>query len=1170
MDTFLFDELGFGRSSADPDNPNNPDNPDNPGVTIKEEDVDFDQENGQSLQGINWAFQEEEDEKLIMGLTGGHGEPGAGGMGMPQEFAGFGDKEIDQTGKAEDAIDFEDISDSDLSDVGSDSGRGAGISQVPGLTEDEGTSHNTDNMENLEDLFGSDEHDVLPSSPLAAETTASRLSGGLTMPTGLMFSSTLTMPTASAAPPTSTIPKVDTPVVKDGDVSDDVWNKMSFEEKQQLNFPTYTPSIDKWINQVSKEDSSGQKAPESKEELLAQKFPHFKKNKKLHFNKLFPEWPAQYMYKQPPHKDRDPPEFVPTKLELELEADSAKLFRIPVTTSATQRVTEDDDDWGLDTTEGDSDKSESGESLVGGLTTDEFTTICEEWDPSAMSGTLIAHDSPTKVRDEDMDDWDKEFEELGHMGTTQKFKPSLPEVPMYDTFCSGDYQKAARLFGKRVRLDDSDPYLLLTRNDDSQRPSKRLRVEEKTIRMTNDQQRRDVLHHFNISNDSEYDALKVNHKSKVRATLSNLAVEHSLPALKLTFPFYRTKVHGKPWEHHRKRYDLEKIVKHAIGVRKPARIRRKETKGRSNQEIFKTTRDLSLNDNSTAVLFEYCEEFPIMMSNFGMGSRVINYYRRKDRNDEDKIPKLDLGEGHALLPEDRSPFSIFGTVDPGETVPTLHNEMYRAPIFKHEPRPTDFLLGITTSALEGPKFFLRKIDHVYTVGQTFPSLEVPGPHARKVTNTSKNRLKMIAYRMMKKKETQDVGLAEITPHVFEKQDPQNRQKMKEFLSYDRDRKTWVLPEGQTLMDESAIRSMIKPEDACLIEAMQIGQQLLVNAGYDPKDKLDDDEGAEEPLVARMAPWELTKNFIDASAGKAMVALHGEGDPTGQGLGFSFIKTSMKGGYINAVQGPMATSTDAIERERKANGGHSYNVKKQQDMYNKGIEDIWKRQKSTLSDPTTHEDTDVLDTTNEDDRFESRQPDATPAPMDDGRSQFSRLSAASRSGKKKLKITRKKVNEAGEVSTEVVILDDPVVIRNYLKQRREIEDKNRDVYSLQPTADADDNREKQRLVDKELSRLLKNQDRRQIREKQGKGKRKKAGAGPDANGGASPPAADKTAGTTRKCANCGQVGHIKTNKSKCPLLNGTITTANGGADHGGFGSFGATSAAPSAGTPSANE
>ncbi|KAI1384052.1 uncharacterized protein F4822DRAFT_418484 [Hypoxylon trugodes] len=1127
------------------------------GVTIKEEEPDHDQVNGQAFKDIDWAAQAAKDEDDISKMFDMNGKtPMSGGMSMSEALSQFESKEIDQTNKADDAIDFEDISDSDLaSEDGSSAAAGVGISQVPGLTEDEGTSHDTEYMD---DLFGGGpegENDYLPSSPPPQDTTTAHSTSGLTMPN------------------IQNIEKA--PVVKEKDVTDEAWKNMSFEERQRLNFPQLPLSIDKWMNQMSKEDSTIQRAPESVDELLAQKFPGFKKHKVLFFNQLFPEWPAEYMYKEPPHKDRDPPEFVPTKLELELEADSSKLFRIPDTGLTSQTDTySDGEDWGLDATESYSDDSGSEQTPVGGFVLDEITTICDEWDASlAQLEAVVAEPLASSIAHEDtakedivMDDWDKEFMNQQTKKTQAKYTPGLPIIRSFDTAGVDDFERETRRSSKRVRLEESDPYLLLCKPGELERPAKRPKVEEKTIRMANGQLRKDAQKHYNLSNDDAYDALKLNHKSKVRATLSSLAVEHSLPALKLTFPFYRVKVDGKFWEHHRKKFDIEKVVKHAIGVRKPSKVKKRDLKGRTPQEIFRTTKDLSMNDNSTAILFEYCEEFPIMMSNFGMGNRVINYYRRKDRRDEDKGPKLDIGESHTLLPEDRSPFSIFGTVDPGETVPTLHNEMYRAPVFKHEPRQTDFLLGFSTNATEGPRFYLRNIDYVYTVGQCFPSVDVPGPHARKVTNTAKNRLKMIAYRMMKKKPTKDIALNELSPHVFDKIDPQNRQKMKEFLFYDKDSKTWVLPEGKTLLDEPAIRSMIKPEDACLIEAMQVGQQLLVNAGYDPKDKTDGEHpAAEGSLAARMAPWELTKNFNEATQSKAMVALHGEGDPTGHGLGFSFIRTSMKGGYINAVQGPLATSADAIERERKANGGHSYNVKKQADMYNAAIQQIWERQKSTLSDVTTHDDADVLDTSNEDDRFNSRQVEATPVPLDDGRSQFSRLSGASRSGKKKLKITRKKRNEDGEIVTETIILENPVVIRNYLKQRRENEEKNRDVYSLQPTADADDNREKQKLVERELSRLLKNQDRRQVREKQqGKSKKKKNNNNNNNNdaaaGSPDPSAADKaSAGTTRKCANCGQVGHIKTNKSKCPLLNGTIPTDNGGADHGGFGSFGSQTA-----------
>ena len=84
-------------------------------------------------------------------------------------------------------------------------------------------------------------------------------------------------------------------------------------------------------------------------------------------------------------------------------------------------------------------------------------------------------------------------------------------------------------------------------------------------------------------------------------------------------------------------------------------------------------------------------------------------------------------------------------------------------------------------------------------------------------------------------------------------------------------------------------------------------------------------------------------------------------------------------------------------------------------------------------------------------------------------------------------------------------------------------------------------QQKRLLEEELARLQKNKERRHVREKQ---KSLQHGttsvpATPD-----SPAANTETpaksgakwqAGATqRKCANCGQTGHIKTNKKLCPL------------------------------------
>jgi hypothetical protein len=74
------------------------------------------------------------------------------------------------------------------------------------------------------------------------------------------------------------------------------------------------------------------------------------------------------------------------------------------------------------------------------------------------------------------------------------------------------------------------------------------------------------------------------------------------------------------------------------------------------------------------------------------------------------------------------------------------------------------------------------------------------------------------------------------------------------------------------------------------------------------------------------------------------------------------------------------------------------------------------------------------------------------------------------------------------------------------------------------------------VKKELARLERNRERRKAREKQKRGKSligTEVAASPE---GSLTPVVEKPTGTTRKCANCGQAGHIKTNKKYCLANN----------------------------------
>jgi hypothetical protein len=326
---------------------------------------------------------------------------------------------------------------------------------------------------------------------------------------------------------------------------------------------------------------------------------------------------------------------------------------------------------------------------------------------------------------------------------------------------------------------------------------------------------------------------------------------------------------------------------------------------------------------------------------------------------------------------------------------------------------------------------------------------------------------------------------------------------------------------------------------------------------------------------------------------------------------------MKGGYLEAVQGPLATSADAMEKEKRAYGGHAYNVKKQEAMYREGIAEIWQKQQTSLANATEHADDDIQPVPDDDERFGSSNAmngaaatapatAATPVTMhhfDEGMSQISGFTASSRHARKSLEIFR---HYPGEEQPRRVVISDPVVINQYLKRRSENDADRKDIYSLKPTGNTDQDRHEHARVQKELQRLVKNRARRQARDQQ-KQMQRMGSLGLGAGAGGAPPSTPTpsgavfpmdiaasperagtpdpfstpgagadgaganarnnksfgaggtpAAGTSRKCAKCGMVGHIKTNKKLCPLLNGTIKADDSQADHGGFGAFNAPS------------
>lgn len=980
------------------------------------DDLDF-----ATLTDDAWKDQEARDEETIKKLNNDLTSPNAELNKILGSIASGG--AISQAGKADDAIDFEDIDLSDEDDLPEEE-EATGNNPVDGVDDDD------------DDLFGD-----APSSPLG---------GGLFGPDDDAAS--------------DVAEHDDNHMDVDGEPRRD-----SIEDLRALNFDLDTDPND------ANQDPNIPPVAENLVEAVKQAFPAFKENSVLSWNELLHPKLAEWLWKYPP---KPPKVLVPSKLSLELDADQEKLFRIPgpAMSSVYQRIKQAEmrglfsleepepiEQADLEVFNLEDDESDS--ETVAGFTLQHIALVCDDWDTMITLGDELAnrieassaHNANKHIKngfdddDEDAeadadDDWDKMFLD-GPAPKKRRIEipKGLPAIPRFTAPNFDNFEEATSKLGKRVILDMNDPYLLVD-DVESERAAKRRKTQHKTVRMANGRLGRELSQRFNFSSDAAYEALKENSQSKVRATLASIPVEHSMTAQRLSWPYYRVKLAASdPHSYHRPQFHPRKDSMHTIRFSKPSFLKRKSVRGKKIPELFKSSTDLTLNDNSTAILFEYCEEVPVVLSNFGMGQKIINYFRRSKGTDS-RPEKCELGEPYILMPEDRSPFAMVGQVHPGETVPTLHNQMFRAPIFKHNPRSTDFILGRSSTGKNGSSCYIRNIDHLFVVGQTLPSMEVPGPHSRRVTNIAKNRLKMVSYRLLRK--SNNVTLTDITQHVAESNESQNRQKLKEFLQFRKEQRNWALPDGEDLLVEAEIRALVRPEEVCLLDSMQVGAHELENGGYEVNDAIfKDDENLEpgdelppDALANKMAPWRLTKAFIDASHGKAMIAVHGAGDPTGKGLGVSYLRTSMKGGFLEQLQGPNATSADAIERQRKANGGHMYNVKNQDNLYTESLKEIWHRQRASLEDAQEHDDDDILAQEDEDDRFNPQNYAAPTPALGDGVSQISQ-SQASALNLRKMKIIREVRGENGEMQTATEIVHDPVVIAQYTKRRRQMEFEN---------------------------------------------------------------------------------------------------------------------------------
>ena len=114
---------------------------------------------------------------------------------------------------------------------------------------------------------------------------------------------------------------------------------------------------------------------------------------------------------------------------------------------------------------------------------------------------------------------------------------SILNVPQFSFPSLRDPEHITSKLAKSVILDLNDPQLLVDEDRSSmERPRNHLKRADLT-KGGRAAFSKGLSQRYNVSNDEAYDLLKENHQSKVRSTLGNVAVSHSMPALRLQWPY---------------------------------------------------------------------------------------------------------------------------------------------------------------------------------------------------------------------------------------------------------------------------------------------------------------------------------------------------------------------------------------------------------------------------------------------------------------------------------------------------------------------------------------------------------------------------------------------------------------------------------------------------------
>ena len=317
------------------------------------------------------------------------------------------------------------------------------------------------------------------------------------------------------------------------------------------------------------------------------------------------------------------------------------------------------------------------------------------------------------------------------------------------------------------------------------------------------------------------------------------------------------------------------------------------------------------------ILFEYCEEFPPILSQIGMASNVKIYIKPKsnfgifplkvnksiaqnssegatgDKN-PNKHPKgnCKIGFDQRINDDKLSKRLYFNEVSDGSSQMMIENNLYRAPIYEHKLPSTDFLIIRTRSSM-----YVRPARIIFTVGQTMPIETIHGPSDQSIQKFRCDLSNLHIHRLFRESTTEPPSiryddLIKMFPD-YSRGTLSRRLKIQGAVSgklngvdmFFRGRSNY----GQVPLHQ--LRRAFTPEDYCKSMSCLAARQRLRELNYTESMIYPPSNDIKLEPEVLAAPWNVSKAIMDAFIGRSFLNFKDHLiDPSGQARkeGFSCV------------------------------------------------------------------------------------------------------------------------------------------------------------------------------------------------------------------------------------------------------------------------------------------